>query len=247
MLPCCLNAILFLTFIIVISLIPTTTTEEDGDYSENQIGKTAIVVAQFRHVLQWVKAMQTDPYHAPAHFNLSWQEYVTQPWTMPRTGRDLQIDVSSNETICQYHFRPNQVVPCLEVNALKVHEDRQVFPCYEMRHDGSGLPYESILDLRRAKVRNFLSIEQFQFITAFFAVQYEDMALRGTKALVENIARVLGTKAQCTPSGPQKLSYRPLPYKYVEYMKKHVDWETEAHLGYTFDQQFENAPPASAT
>ena len=184
--------------------------------------------------------MQTDSYHAPHHFNLSWQEYVTQPWTMPRFGKDLDLDLHSNQTICQYKFRPNQVIPCLEVDAIRVHNDREVFPCYEMRMDGSGQPYESILELRRDKIHNFLSIEHFQFITAFFPVQYEDMASRGTKKLVENIERELGTKAQCTPSGPQKLSYRPLPYKYVEYMKEHVDWDAEALIGYTPDQEFDS-------
>ncbi|GKY92123.1 hypothetical protein MPSEU_000183700 [Mayamaea pseudoterrestris] len=218
--------------------------QEDGDYSENQIGKTALVVSQFRHPLQWVKAMHTDSYHAPEHFNLTWQEYVTKPWTMPRFGKDIDIDLSSNETICQYKFRPSQVIPCLEVDALRVHKDREVFPCYEMRNDGSGQPYDSILDLRRDKIRNFLSIEHFRFITSFFAVQYEDMALRGTQRLVENIEGILGTKAQCIASGPQRLSRRQLPYKYVEYMKKHVDWETEALIGYHPDQEFDSISTA---
>lgn len=182
--------------------------------------------------------MQTDSYHAPSHFNRSWSEYVTQPWTMPRFGQDLNVDLSSNETICQYSFRPNQVIPCLEVDAIRVHNDREVFPCYEMRNDGSGRPYQSILELRRDKIYNFLSIRDFQFITAFFAVQYEKMAARGTKVLIEKIEKALQTKARCIPSGPQKLSYRRLPYKYVNYMTDHVDWGAEALIGYTTTEPY---------
>jgi hypothetical protein len=157
---------------------------------------------------------------------------------MPRFGRDLNVDTTSNETICQYSFRPIQVIPCFEVGAVRVHNDREVYPCYELRNGGSGKPYDNILQLRRDKVRNFLSIEHFRFITAFIAVQYEQMALQGTQPLIEKIERVLKTKAQCEPSGRQTLSYRRLPYKYVDYMKEHVDWETEARIGYKPDQQW---------
>jgi hypothetical protein len=42
----------------------------------------------------------------------------------------------------------------------------------------------------------------------------------------------LGAKAHCSPMDPQTLSPRPLSPEYVEWMKEHVDWETEALIGY---------------
>lgn len=231
----------------------------DATDSDNEHPRTRVVVAQFRHPLHWVEAMRFNPYHSVYHFNLEWNDFVSKEWTMPRHGKDLAFVGRTNSTsgttrtrstistgpankmaaatvlVCnhQYNFRPHQVIPCLELEPDIVESSRRkVHTLYEMRNDGSGQPYDSILELRAAKIQNFLAIEHFTGISDFFPVQYEAMARNGTASLIGDLERALGVKAQCPPTEPQEPSSRPLSPKYIEWMSKHVDWETEALIGY---------------
>jgi hypothetical protein len=219
--------------------------QEDGDFSsfQSQGGeefRKTVVVAQFRHPYHWVEAMRVKPVHAPEHSNLTWHEFVTSPWTKPTDSQDegdVNVTLSSGtEQICQYHYSPNEVVPCLEMEAAgnkmdwKGRDDRSV---YEMRHDGSGMPYDSILELRADKIQNFLSIADFEGIQDLFPVHYETMVRNGTATLIHTLEEALGVEAHCSPMDPQSsLFSRPLAPEYVEWMKEHVDWVTEDLIGY---------------
>jgi hypothetical protein len=142
---------------------------------------------------------------------------------------------TENETetiMCQHNFRPDEVVPCMEMAAGVMDPNLEIFPVYEMRNDGSGLPYNNILELRADKIQNFLSVANFEGIQDLFPVQYEELVRNGTATLIHNLEEALGVKAHCSPTDPQTLSSRSLSLEYVEWMKEHVDWETEALIGY---------------
>jgi hypothetical protein len=194
------------------------------------------VVAQFRHVYHWVEAMRVKPHHSPEHFNLAWQEFVTKPWTMPTSqgeDGDVILPGTENETIvCQHNFHPDEVVPCMEMESGVMQSGLEIFPVYEMRNDGSGKSYDNILELRADKIQNFLSIADFDGIQDLFPVQYEQLVRNGTATLIHNLEEALGVKAHCSPIDPQNLPSRSLALEYVEWMKEHVDWETEALIGY---------------
>jgi hypothetical protein len=203
-------------------------------FQENNTGyitKRAMVVTQFRHVHQWVAAMHYLPYHSTMHYNLTWQEFVERKWDMPKRGRELEQLPADTE--CQDQFRPTQVNPCLENERVDVLSGLSVKPLYEMRHDGSGQPYDNILQLRSDKIKNFLSIQNFDRVTGFAAIQYEDMVESGTASLLQSIEQQTGLKAMCQPVPPSKLKKRDLPEDFIEYLNTHVDWETEALIGYT--------------
>lgn len=209
----------------------------DGDYSSYQstggeISRKTVVVAQFRHSYQWVEAMRDKPHHSPEHFDLTWQEFVTKQWTMlPRQENKDDVNATSlpvgTETnmVCQHNFLPQDVIPCTE-------SGHEIFAVYEMRNDGSGNPYDNILELRAAKIQNFLSIADFGGIQDLFPVQYEQLVRNGTATLIHTLEEALGVQAHCSPMAPHTLSSRPLPPEYVEWMKEHVDWDTEALIGY---------------
>jgi hypothetical protein len=216
----------------------------DGDYSSYQsVGGKAerktVVVAQFRHAYHWVEAMRVKPHHAPAHFDLTWQEFVKRPWTMPAgEGKLGNVTLTGTETethMCQHNFHPHEVVPCRMMEMGVVESggiDVPVFAVYEMRSDGSGMPYDSILDLRADKIKNFLSIADFDGIQDLFPVQYEQLVRNGTATLIHNLEEALGVQAHCSPTNPETFPSRALPPEYVKWMKEHVDWETEALIGY---------------
>jgi hypothetical protein len=223
--------------------------QENGDYSHYQRGdpgdeRKTVVVAQFRGAYRWVEAMRAYPHHSQNHFDLDWQDFVTRSWTMPRRGKDVAfgdlaggpMTVPGTEQLCQVHFRPTDVIPCLEhepyVLTLPTGKGREIHSLYELRNDGSGQPYDSILELRADKIKNFLSIADFDGIQDFFPIQYEHMVANGTATLIRNLEQALGVKAQCPPIDPQSVPSRPFAPEYVEWMKEHVDWETEALIGY---------------
>jgi len=234
-------------------------------------GKRAVVVVMFRDVLQWVEAMRTNPYHSPSHFNLTWQQLVTKPWTLDNHSEAYEdqeddkwavVGNSTNESakLCPNNgFAPRQVVPCrgASVNGILLEgTGRNVTPVYELRLDGSGRPYDNILQLRRDKVRHFLSLRNWSTVQAHRLVRYEDLVSQhgeGTKPLVDWLETVLNVPARCSPilppSAPMITTYvddnanttgctavrnnsRPLSPDYVEYMRQNVDWETERLIGF---------------
>ena len=89
--------------------------------------------------------------------------------------------------------------------------------------------------MRRDKIYNFLSIRNFTGVDAVFLVHYEQQVKKGTGPLLAKIERALGVNATCRPAEPHSLTARPLPYKYVNWMQAHVDWEAESRIGYKFE------------
>ena len=99
--------------------------------------------------------------------------------------------------------------------------------------DGSGLPFENILELRSAKIRNFLKVALYSNVKGFHPIRYEDMVQNGTEGLIRAIEKDLNVTAKCKPiKGEFDKGTRPLMIDYVDYMKRHVDWENEALIGY---------------
>ena len=142
--------------------------------------------------------------------------------------------------ICQDSFRFDEVISCYkhpvpdEYWEERSHSYSQRQPLYEMRQDGSGLPYKSILELRSDKIRNFLSTLDFNRVWDTWTVQYEDLVKDGTEILVRSLEEEAGIKARCKPELPQKgRRKRMIGIDLVQYLVDHVDWEAEALIGYT--------------
>jgi hypothetical protein len=199
---------------------------------------SAIVVAMFRDPYQWVNAMQKKPFHALDHRNLSWERFVTTPWTIERGENDKKL-IESNATInatCVHRFNFNEVVPCSTQDRNDwrngTHNYTKRGLMYELNHDGSGNSYESIVDLRRDKIKNFLSVGNYDAVAAFFPVQYEYAVSRGTADVIGAIENVTGLHAQCKPSPPRELEPKQLDSNYIKWMNDNVDWEAEKMIGY---------------
>ena len=104
---------------------------------------------------------------------------------------------------------------------------------YELRNDGSGKPYDNILDMRQAKTENFLSVADFDRVQDLYVVRYEEAKLHGTAKLIAELEEALDQKAACMPEqGDPTWRERNIPNMFREYLKTHVHWETEAKIGY---------------
>uniref|UniRef100_A0A7S0GI47 Uncharacterized protein n=1 Tax=Proboscia inermis TaxID=420281 RepID=A0A7S0GI47_9STRA len=106
-------------------------------------------------------------------------------------------------------------------------------PKYELLEDGSGRPYSSIVNMRAAKIRNFLSVTEFDWVKQLLVVRYEDLFLDGTESLIKSIEELTGVNATCDLFKPQvKKKQLNLPKLQKDWMEKHVDWKAENMIGY---------------
>jgi hypothetical protein len=164
-------------------------------------------------------AVRTLPYHSPEHFHLPWKEFVDRAWVVARQGKDLKYanvtkaDEDIRDTWCTSAlFRPYQVIPCMANRSTLTSHGVWTKALYELKNDGTGEAYDSILELRSDKIDNFLSVEKFNRVHAFFPVKYEDMKRLGTVTLLRNLERELGVRAMCdTIHGDPTFRDRAIP------------------------------------
>jgi hypothetical protein len=197
-----------------------------------------LVIAQFRNPYDWLKAMQHVPHHAPAHlpFRLDqyWKEFLTTPWTMERIGTDRFNNLTRP---CQEHFDYRDIISCAveplprDAYGHKIdYSEHQ--PFYEMRNDGSGEPYNNIMELRSDKIRNFLSIKDYEGVADVWTVQYEYLLTKGTHELIQQVADWTGVEAKCNPMPPQQRRNRPVGKEMAEFIRDNLNWTVEAWIGY---------------
>jgi hypothetical protein len=212
-----------------------------------------LVLAQFRNPYEWLKAMEHVPHHSPAHLRTDentntsersagndWQVFLTKAWTMPRVGLDLEL--FGNET-CQEHFAYKDIVSCTVEPLPKSHYGHKLRysenqPFYEMRNDGSGIPYDNILEMRTDKIRNFLSVADFEGVSDAWVLQYEHLVKQGTTKLVERVAEVTGIEPNCKPKPPQ--IRKPKQSRFISadmaaHIRNHLNWTVENMIGYEIE------------
>lgn len=214
-----------------------------------------LVLAQFRNPYEWLKAMEHVPHHSPAHLrttivrdpktllekpdaNNDWKIFLTKPWTMPRVGLDLQLDENAT---CQDFFRYKDIVSCVReplpasyYNWTMRYSEHQ--PFYEMRNDGSGLPYNNIMELRTDKIRNLVhDVRRFDGVRDVILLQYEYLLMTGTKPLLDRIEKITGIKPNCRPIEPQNRQPRDsrlVSPEFATYVRHNLNWTVEAMIGY---------------
>jgi len=194
-----------------------------------------LVLAQFRNPYDWFQAMLVVPHHSPSHIKLKWQEFLTRPWTTERVGIDLNI---SEDSMCQEDFRYNEIVSCVTEPRPKSFWDGKKIrysehqPFYEMRQDGSGQPFNSIMELRAAKIRNFLEVRNYEGIADLWAIQYEYLLKEGTQHLLDKIEEWTGAQRNCQPYPPQHRRKRGISLGMAQFLNDNLDWVAEGLVGY---------------
>lgn len=188
--------------------------------------------------------MQRVPHHSPSHLKKGWKDFLTIPWTAPRLGDDIEMgktitaeNNSTDTTPCQQNFIYQDIVSCVKRplpesaygHKLRFSEDT---PFYEMRPDGSGQPFGNIMEMRAAKIQNFLDVQDYEGVASVWAVQYEYLLQRGTEHLIKRVSEWTGIEPQCDPYPPQLRRERPFEPEFVEYVTKHLNWTAENLIGF---------------
>ena len=228
--------------------------------------QSAVVIVLFRDPYDWVEAMRVEPHHAHDHLAwfapyepgkkvkhmakpLPWKEFVTKPWIGHRGKHDKAIRKNHNgiqNATCMDHYKYVDAAPCSALDSPFVRGLGEYK--YEFQQDGSERGFPSIVDLRRAKIDNMLSVSKFMGTRAFFTFQYETLNWNGTEILLRNVEEATGLKAKCNVTfGKNHRSTRnrrrqllektirahdALPNDFIQWMNRYVDWEVEGKIGY---------------
>jgi hypothetical protein len=197
------------------------------------------VVAVALNPYDWVELMRTHPQYMPNHANIDdWKEFLTREWTMQRPERDNEME-SKHGKVCQMDFGFDEVVSCVE----SLEDDPTTNPIYELKRDGSGEPFESILELRAAKFHNHVE-QMSQWVRSVNVVQYETLldkvtdhsgkTVPGIFDLIEKLAADLDLEWSCSIryAEPVRITSTHTA-DFVTYLNKHVHWDAEALFGYT--------------
>eukprot|EP00569_Conticribra_weissflogii_P010543 CAMPEP_0171380754 /NCGR_PEP_ID=MMETSP0879-20121228/30083_1 /TAXON_ID=67004 /ORGANISM="Thalassiosira weissflogii, Strain CCMP1336" /LENGTH=306 /DNA_ID=CAMNT_0011891983 /DNA_START=204 /DNA_END=1121 /DNA_ORIENTATION=- len=200
--------------------------EDEEKYSPG----SALVVSIFRDPYDWVESMRKRPYHSPNHFQLDWKTFLTRSWEMERGPGDKALLDSGlkHNTTCEHRFPFDEVIPCSRLDRNMWNgtmSGKPVGVTYELNHDGSGKPYNSILELRRDKIKNFLNVANFKGVGAFIPIQFEYMVTRGTGDLIEEVEKLTGIPARCERTEPQPLKAKHFEPQFIQWMNDHVDWD----------------------
>ncbi|CAJ1956501.1 unnamed protein product [Cylindrotheca closterium] len=196
-----------------------------------------IVVAQYRNPYTWLKAMQKVPHHSPAHLayraDADWEAFLSKEWTMERIGNDRWPNQTEP---CQQFFEWKDIISCqrypIPKDEIKEHKFSDHQPFYEMRNDGSGEPYNNIMDMRTDKIRNFQTVKEYEGVSAMLTMQYEYLVSRGTQEMLDQISELTGIEPSCKAYPAQNRSARTLSPDMKAYIDKHLNWTVEGWIGY---------------
>ena len=209
------------------------------------------VVTVALNAYDWVELMRTHPQYMPNHANIDdWKEFLTRKWTMQRPERDHEME-SKDGKVCQMNFSFDEVVSCVE----SLEDDPITNPIYELKRDGSGDSFESILALRAAKFQNHVE-QMSQWVSSVNVVKYETLmdkttdhsgkTVPGIFDLIEKLASSMDLEWSCSIHYAERVRIPSTrTTEFVAYLNKHVDWDAEALFGYT--PISENAIPDNAS
>ena len=200
---------------------------------------SSLVVSIFRDPYDWVDSMVKKPYHSPNHFDLDWKTFVNKEWTMGYRYKGdeelIKSDKHHNAT-CKHRFTFNEIIPCSKKDRNWNNITRYGKPVgviYELNHNKSGQPYDSIIDLRRDKIKNFMDVANYDGVASSIPIQYEYMVKYGTRELIEQVASIIGLEPKCNPTLPRQARSKTFDHGYVEWMNDNIDWDVEKLVGYS--------------
>eukprot|EP00569_Conticribra_weissflogii_P005876 CAMPEP_0171341856 /NCGR_PEP_ID=MMETSP0878-20121228/12267_1 /TAXON_ID=67004 /ORGANISM="Thalassiosira weissflogii, Strain CCMP1336" /LENGTH=312 /DNA_ID=CAMNT_0011844311 /DNA_START=177 /DNA_END=1115 /DNA_ORIENTATION=- len=200
---------------------------------ENVPKNSAVVVYMSRDPYDWVEAMRERPHHAHDHMNLDWRSFVTKPWIGYRGPHDA-LTMKNNtrsSAACLDRYSFVEIMPCSPEDSKQIHGYGGYK--YELNHDGSEKPYSSIVDMRKEKIINHLSVANFEGTKAFLPNQYEDLYRDGTGVLLEKLKELTGLEPRCEGiEGKGVVKHKEVQRDYVKWMNRFVDWGVEGQIGY---------------
>lgn len=171
---------------------------------------------------------------------LPWTEFVAANMTLADTSTDPS-------QLCQNAYQSGTVSPCIKskesyppevkkdyATDLSAAPDELPFngnnPTYEL--DGNGKPFNHPLELRTAKIKDFLEIPNKWDLGGFMILQYEEVNMKGYGLLLDAVAEIVGMEPSCVPGPPLCQASKKLDSNWTKWIDEHADWKTEGRVGY---------------
>ena len=200
------------------------------------IEEPTIVLPLFLNPYHWVDTMRTSPHYTPAHKQMEWVQFVSTPWTIHRSKEelDLKSNAKDGEPIkCQLGFQYNEVISCLDQQDQLGKEA----PIYELKVDGTGRPYNTILQLRHDKILNWLNTTNWNNVEFVHPVQYELLTKPGGLLSVMKVIEIkTRIKSACENQDIANINapifWHDVPNEYISWMRMNVMWDVEYRIGY---------------
>lgn len=198
---------------------------------------SAVVIALFRDPYDWVEAMRVEPHHSHDHLDWS-KEY--QPYWYEKYDNDK----GWRQMASPLPWKAFVTKPWIGRRGYSGYLKGLGPYMYDYKNDGSERGYSSILDLRRDKILNHLSVADFGGARAFFPFRFEDLNVNGTSILLKSVEEASGLKAKCKATtgkadhrrrlGPKVITHhKELDPNFIDWMNQYLDWEVESHIGYS--------------
>ena len=220
--------------------------------------ENTILITMFRNPYDWMEAMRGGPHHWPSHFRsisprnpeskhalvefFPWKRFVAANMTLAHD------DATVGPKLCQYGYLLGTVSPCRmsrETYPPEIRKDYQTdlsqmpdilpysasHPIYELHADGT--PFNHPLELRAAKIRDFLDIPNHWNLGGFMTLQHEDINMKGSESLLEQVSKIAGVKPSCEPDPPKRQKSKQLDPEWTAWISEHADWKAEASIGYS--------------
>jgi CDP-diacylglycerol pyrophosphatase len=101
---------------------------------------------------------------------------------------------------------------------------------YEL--DINGRPFQNIMQLRAAKIKNFLSLAHDWNLGGFVAIRYEDIIGDKIAALVQKTENALHVESSCPKLESFNRKSYNLSNEFHSWITDQTDWKVEALVGY---------------
>jgi hypothetical protein len=177
------------------------------------------------------------------HELLNWTRFVEQKLYLEDYYDDSRIESwkANGTRICQkgyIHISPchrNTTYVPLGIRHIPRPFLRHLFasandPVYEMKIDGK--PFANLLQLRAAKIKNFLRIPAMWDVAGFAVIKYETL-VTDIESLLRRVGSTVSQKNRCskTPLPFQKTPYH-LPDSFRQWIRYQTDWSIDKLVGY---------------
>jgi len=142
-----------------------------------------------------------------------WEEFVSANMMLS------QDDANHVTQLCQEGFLSGQVSPCRLSRALYPPEVRKDFqdlakmprglifsghePIYELNAD-TARPFEHPLELRAAKIQNYLDVPKKWELGGFLTVTNEEINVNGAGSFIDQVSQIVGLEPKCRAEPPAK-------------------------------------------
>lgn len=169
---------------------------------------------------------------------LEWKDFVSRPMHF------LGAERGYTGGLCQKGFEVGAISPCYRDKPYTPTSVKHI-PRSFLKHlpfaaddvvyelAGKGTPYEHPLQLRAAKIKNFLGLVQKWELGGFGLVRYEDLLGERLATFVWSISQAFGEESRC----PQLLPFTKPRYAiksdFRTWITEHSDWVLESLIGYS--------------